>query len=98
MAELCCLTARERRVLTCIKQHMAVHGYAPSVREMMDGAGVTSTSLIAYYLQRLEHYGFIKMTPRLARSIVLVGEVPKVDVGPDNGQTLWETKEDVPEG
>lgn len=55
------------------------HGYMPTIREIMDGVGLSSTSLTTTWLDRLEHAGRIRRTSRAARSIVLV-ESPKAVV------------------
>lgn len=51
-----------------------VHGYPPTVRDLMQITGASSTSVVVYRLQRLEADGLVKRSPRLARAIRAVVE------------------------
>lgn len=62
------VTARDREVLDYMVAHVAEHGYAPTVREMCDHFGVTSTSTIHDRLGRLMRHGLIeRVGPRAIR-------------------------------
>jgi repressor LexA len=68
------LSDRQLRVLEAIRQWMREHGYPPSVREIGDAVGLTSTSSVAYQLRVLERKGFLRRDPHRPRTVgVLVG-------------------------
>ncbi len=60
-----------RAVVVAIARHQAAHGYAPSVRDVMRGAGFASTSHTAHWLRACEEAGLIVRAPRIARAIRL---------------------------
>lgn len=59
-------------VLAFIKGYRNDHGFAPSVRDIMRGCGMASTSVAYYHLQRLEQQGKVKVTPGIARGVVVL--------------------------
>lgn len=68
------LAARPRAILGFILAFIRSHRYAPTIREMQDGLGVSSSSVIAYNLKHLETAGLITRAPDTARGIVLTAE------------------------
>ena len=64
------LSPPQRAILTFIAGYMRSNGYSPTMREICDGAGISSTSVASYHLVRLERKGYITRTPKLSRSIV----------------------------
>ncbi len=60
-----------RVLVGAIARYQAVHGYAPSVRELMTATGLSSTSNVAYWLDACERAGLIARAPRLARAVTL---------------------------
>ncbi|NYH76768.1 repressor LexA [Actinopolyspora biskrensis] len=69
------LTERQRRVLDTIRGWMHDHGYPPSVREIGDTVGLTSTSSVAYQLRALERRGYLRRDPHRPRTVgVLTAE------------------------
>lgn len=66
------LSDRERQVLHFIELFRGEKGYSPSTREIAEHIGVTSTSLVDYYLQGLEAAGMIRRDKRIARSVVVL--------------------------
>ena len=65
------LPERQQKVLDCIAQYVDEHGFPPTVREIGDVIGVSSTSLVTYYLKRLEERGLIVREPSMSRAIQL---------------------------
>ncbi len=65
------LPERQQKVLACIEQYVEEHGFPPTVREIGDAIGVNSTSLVSYYLKRLEEQGLISREPAMSRAIQL---------------------------
>ena len=70
------LTDRQARMLSFIRDFWRENQGAPSFREIMAGADVSSTSIVAYNLRALERRGWIELAkPNFeftARSIRLV--------------------------
>ncbi|MFJ1536678.1 LexA family protein [Streptomyces mirabilis] len=51
------LTAREEQILRCIQRWIEERGEGPSVRQLADGIGLSSTASVAYHLGNLEERG-----------------------------------------
>lgn len=60
---------RDREVLAFIRQHIDIHHYPPSIRDIADYLGVGSIQTAHRAVQRLVDQGLIRMTPGIARSI-----------------------------
>jgi repressor LexA len=63
------LSARQRKILETIKDHVDRRGYPPSMREIGETVGLFSPSSVAYQLRALEEKGWIRRDPRLPRAI-----------------------------
>jgi hypothetical protein len=75
------LNERSRVVLDFIRGFVRRHRVAPSIREIMVGCDLSTTSVVEYYLQRLEREGYLRRsmrtrTYRAPRGIVLVDSQP----------------------
>ncbi len=66
------LSERHKRILEVLEQFQIQLGYPPSIREICDQTGISSTSLVNYYLEQLEEMGFIQRDSRVSRGIRLV--------------------------
>ncbi len=81
------LPERQKKVMDVIEAYVAEHGFPPTVREIGDAIGVNSTSLISYYLKRLEERGLISREPSMSRAIQLTApatEEVAIEVNDDN--------------
>ena len=63
------LSERQLKVLDAIRDWMRDHGYPPSVREIGDAVGLTSTSSVAYQLRVLERKGYLRRDPHRPRTV-----------------------------
>lgn len=63
------LTPRQQRVLTVIKESIEARGYPPSMREIGEQVGLTSSSSVAHQLRTLEEKGFLKRDPNRPRAL-----------------------------
>lgn len=63
------LTDRQREVLGVIERHLRDHGYPPSVREIGEAVGLTSTSTVHAHLETLERRGYLRRDPTKPRAI-----------------------------
>ena len=61
------------RILKYIEDHWAERHYAPSLRDIKAGCGISSLSVVTWHVGKLERRGKIKRTPNIARSITLTG-------------------------
>ena len=63
------LTPRQRKVLRVIREWVDEHGYPPSVREIGDAVGLTSTSSVHHQLRTLERKGYLRRDPNRTRAV-----------------------------
>jgi repressor LexA len=63
------LTERQRTILNVIRASVASRGYPPSIREIGDAVGLTSTSSVAHQLRTLERKGYLRRDPNRPRAV-----------------------------
>jgi repressor LexA len=82
------LPIRQREVLEVIRKWVERFGYPPSVREIGEAVGLTSTSSVAYQLRALEQKGYLRRDPNRPRAIgVLPPDVDPAAV-PDSAVSM----------
>jgi repressor LexA len=81
-AEPTALTPRQRKVLEVIRDWVERFGYPPSVREIGDAVGLTSTSSVHHQLRALERKGYLRRDPNRTRAVDVRG--PE-ELSPDSG-------------
>jgi repressor LexA len=71
------LTPRQRKVLEVIRESVERRGYPPTVREIGEAVGLTSTSSVSHQLMTLQKKGFLRKDPSKPRAVDvrLPGEV-----------------------
>ncbi len=62
-------TERQQRILEVIHEFTAERGYPPSVREIGERVGLSSSSTIHAHLKTLERRGFIRRDPTKPRAL-----------------------------
>jgi repressor LexA len=62
------MNGREAKVLEAIRQSKPL---PPTIRELCSATGITTTSVVVYYLEGLERKGYIERVPKIARGILL---------------------------
>ncbi|BBY29472.1 transcriptional repressor LexA [Mycolicibacterium sediminis] len=67
------LTERQRTILDVIRSSVTTRGYPPSIREIGDAVGLTSTSSVAHQLRTLEKKGFLRRDPNRPRAVDVRG-------------------------
>ena len=67
------LSARQERILGYVRAFIRQFDYAPTVRDIQAGCGLSSTSVTDYNLKRLRKMGYLDWRPDTARSIQLTG-------------------------
>lgn len=65
------LSDRQQAILRAIDALSQRQPYPPSVREIQAEAGVSSVSVVAYNMRILERRGYLSLTPRIARGVVM---------------------------
>lgn len=65
-------TRRTLSILRYIETFWAEHSYAPSVRDIQRGCGISSTSVVERHLGKLVKRGKIGRVPGLARTITVL--------------------------
>lgn len=63
------LTGRQRTILDVIRASVTERGYPPSIREIGDTVGLTSTSSVAHQLRTLERKGYLRRDPNRPRAV-----------------------------
>ena len=74
------LTNVQQRILTVIAESMAGRNYAPSMREIGEAVGLSSTASVSHQLNKLELLGFISRDPRRPRTIDFLGLEPAGEI------------------
>src|SRR6201981_3080153 len=67
------LTERQRTILNVIRESVTSRGYPPSIREIGDAVGLTSTSSVAHQLRTLERKGYLRRDPNRPRAVDVRG-------------------------
>ncbi|HWO73865.1 MAG TPA: transcriptional repressor LexA, partial [Dehalococcoidia bacterium] len=67
------LSAKQQAILRFIRDFIREHDYPPSIRDIQDGCGISSTSVVDYNLKALERLGYIRRDREVSRAIELVG-------------------------
>ncbi len=71
-AKLKGLSTRQRRIIDYVRRFWLDNGYPPSIRDIVAGCGLSSTSVADYNLDVLERKGFIRRHPEVSRGIELL--------------------------
>ena len=70
------LSSRQKQILSYIKDMLRAKGYPPSVREIGEAVGLSSSSTVHSHLAKLEELGFIRRDPTKPRAIDVLEETP----------------------
>jgi repressor LexA len=73
------LTPRQQRVLNVIHDSLEARGYPPSMREIGEKVGLTSSSSVSHQLKVLEEKGFLKRDPNRPRALSVFNPDETVD-------------------
>ena len=66
------LSERQKKILGVLESFQENAGYPPSIREIGEQAGISSTSVVNYYLDQLRSMGYIERDSRVSRGIRLI--------------------------
>jgi repressor LexA len=70
------LNPRQREILEFLRNHARNHAYPPTVREIGQAVGLSSSSTVQNHLNALEQKGHIRRDPTKSRTVEVVGAEP----------------------
>jgi repressor LexA len=65
------LSAKQQGILDFIHRFLADNGYPPTVRDIQNGCGISSTSVVDYHLKILAKDGYLRRHPEVSRGMEL---------------------------
>ena len=100
------LSPKQKRILQFIRKFIDARGYPPTVRDIVSGCEISSTSVVAYNLARLETAGHIRRHAKISRgveflttkrshqrivSVPIIGEIAAGEPIPVPHSETWDT-------
>lgn len=70
------LSTKQQRIIDFVHRFWLERSYPPTVRDIVNGCGISSTSVVDYNLDILEREGYIRRHPGISRGIELVTQSP----------------------
>ena len=67
------LGERHQKILDFLLEYQRENNYPPSIREIGEKTGITSTSVVNYYLDQLEKMGKIERDRKISRGVRVAG-------------------------
>ena len=71
------LSVRQHNMLVMVRDYMDEHERPPTIREIGDDVGISSTSVVSYNLGILERRGFIARDPDVSRGLRLTAKAER---------------------
>lgn len=68
------LSERQQSILSFIEEFIEEHNYPPTVRDIQNGCGISSTSVVSYNLDRLKEGRFLNRDSEVSRGLKLAGQ------------------------
>lgn len=93
------LSRMQQRVYDYIEESIALHGYAPSVREIGEALGLKSPSTVHFHIKHLQEMGLIEKSAGKGRAITLKKqpqEAPAAPVRPEEAADELSSRHRVP--
>ena len=63
------LSPKQERIINFVTEFLSDKGYPPTIRDIAAGCGISSTSVVAYNLNKLEQAGYIRRHGEISRGI-----------------------------
>jgi repressor LexA len=92
MPDLSKLSERQRRMYDMIQEFLLENSYPPSVRQIGEAVGISSTSVVSYNLDKLEKEGLIARDRDVSRSIRILEQ----DGDGENGRSQFQPVVNIP--
>ena len=68
------LSQKQRNIIEFVRRFWLERSYPPTVRDILKGCGISSTSVVDYNLGILEREGYIRRHPGISRGIELISD------------------------
>ncbi len=82
------LSERHVKILKFLDEYQKKFGFPPSIREIGDKTGISSTSVVNYYLAQLETQGYIEREKNISRGIRLIKSLPGLKQAAQNAVNI----------
>jgi len=69
------LSQRQQTILSFITDQVQAVGYPPTIREIGKKAGISSTSVVNYNLNKLVEYGYLIRDPKVSRGLRVIEKI-----------------------
>lgn len=66
------VSSKQEQIINFIRHFLVDRGYPPSIRDIVSGCRISSTSVVNYNLKKLERDGYIRRHPEVSRGIELL--------------------------
>jgi repressor LexA len=66
------LSSKQQHIIDFARRFWEDRGYPPTIRDIVNGCGISSTSVVDYNLNVLEREGYIRRHPEISRGIQLL--------------------------
>lgn len=73
------LSERQSRILAFLREFIDEKDYPPTIRDIQEGCGISSTSVVDYNLKRLEEKGMLRRDREVSRGIELLDRRRRAD-------------------
>ena len=70
------LSSKQQQIIDFLRRFLTDRQYPPTIRDIVVGCGLSSTSVVNYNLKILEREGYIRRQPEVSRGIVLPTQSP----------------------
>jgi len=67
------LSGKQQLIYEFLRSFVEEKDYPPSIRDIQDGCGISSTSVVDYNLRKLEESGYIRRDREVSRGIEILG-------------------------
>jgi repressor LexA len=67
------LSPKQDQILDFLRSFIEEKDYPPSIRDIQEGCGISSTSVVDYNLRKLEDKGYIRRDREISRGIEILG-------------------------
>jgi repressor LexA len=74
------LSERQVRILEMIREFTAEYGYPPTIREIGEQVGISSTSVVSYNLDILQSKGYLSRSSEVSRGLKLTDDEEEGDL------------------
>ncbi len=78
-SKLMALSSKQQRIIDFIRHFQTEHNCPPTIREIVNGCGISSTSVADYNLDILKREGYLRRRSGVSRGIELLARSPAIE-------------------